>query len=436
MSTRDLRVDVDVGIENVSDITAKTYPDHYPGMPITLNCTVRNYLNNNIPEAFEFLFTIDDNVPDIPGYHYQATQTLYPWMLPPLGTIDLTWNWTPPLHAPPDSSWDFSEGDHTFTTIFTTIYDGDTNTDNNQMKLDITVKKSPYDIEIVSGWGGVSEPTKTINIVPGTTTKFPALNFTVFNYGKETWVDFEVISPTGWQISITPPIFLASGENSSDKNISVIIFPSISREYSPANIELPITIKVICRSYPIEYDAETFKVMVSFIPYPDITPPDTISAQPGVVYVNFTIINDGNGLDSFRCEATVGQTPFDMQRLAEQGWRAIVHSGKYSQILKRGENHTVTVKIEIPNTVPAGAPCLVNLTVFSERAEFICPGHPYAFKSGFFYVYISHFKDADVQDYIPPVEMTPGSEATITFTVRNVGNIIDKTITCNVTEIP
>ncbi len=435
MATRGLRVDVDVGIENVIDVTAKTQPDHYPGMPITISCTVRNYLNSNIPQAFEVVFTIDDNVPDVPGYHYQANQTITTAQLPPNGAVNLTWNWTPPLHAPPGSSWNFLEGDHTFTAIFTVIYDGDINTGNNQMKLDIIVKKSPYDIEIISGWGGIPEPVKTIKIEYGTTTIFH-LNFTVFNFGKETWVDFEVIPSTGWQISITPPIFLASGANSTNENLTINVFPTIKREYSPANIELPITIKVICRSYPIEYDTEIFKVIVSFIPYPWIIIPYTITVQPGVIYVNFTIINDGNGLDSFRSEATVGQTPFEINKLKEQGWNATVHSGKFSKILERGENHTVTVKIEIPSTVPAGTPCLVNLTVFSERAEFICPGHPYAVLSGFVYIYSKSYKDADIQDYVPAIDMMPGSEATITFSVRNIGNGIDKTITCNVTEIP
>jgi uncharacterized membrane protein len=152
--------------------------------------------------------------------------------------------------------------------------------------------------------------------------------------------------------------------------------------------------------------------------------------------VDYNVINDGNGQDSFIAEATVGQTPFEKAKLAEQGWKAIVHSGKYSRIMSRGDIHLVRVKITIPATVPAGAPCLVNLTVTSEKALFACPSHPYAIQSGFFYMYSGKMKNVDVQNKIPAITMGPDSEETISFTIRNVGNGVDNTITCNITDAP
>jgi uncharacterized membrane protein len=426
---------IDVGIDGVGDVTAITNPEHFPGQPITLNCTVREYLNTSVSQPFTVLFTIDDNVPDIPGYHYQDNQTVQPWMLPPGQTINLTWNWTPPLHAPPGSSWNFSDGDHKFTAIFTTIYDGDSNSANNQKMLDVIVKKPDFQVEIQSGWNNLPEPIKTITITPGTVTKFP-LNFTVFNFKKETWIDFNITTPAGWQASTPPPKFFSPNSNSSRDNLSLIVFPSIDREYSPTQTELPIILKGTCRRYPFATDLLIFKVKISFIPFPEIIPPDTKTAQPGEVYVDFNVINDGNGQDSFISEATVGQTTFEKIKLAEQGWKAIVHSGKYSRIMARGETHNVRVKVTIPSTVPAGAPCLINLTVTSEKAEFACPNHDYAIQSGYFYIYSGKMKNVDVQDKIAPIDMAPDSEKTISFTVRNVGNGVDKTITCNITDEP
>lgn len=433
--TRAARVDVDVGIDGVGDVTGTTKPEHFPGQPITLNCTVRNYLNETIPQAFEVVFTINDNVPDIPGYNYKDNQTVYPWMLPKLGTVNLTWNWTPPLHAPPGGSWNFSEGDHTFTANFFAIYDGDINSANTQMDLDVIIKKPDFQIHIASGWNNVPEPIKTITIVPGTVTKFP-LNFTVFNKRKETWCDFNVTTPTEWQASNPPPKFFTTNSNSSNDNLSLIVFPAIKREFSPTQTELPIILKGTCRRYPFAVATWIFKVKIAFIPYPDIITPVTKTAQPSEVYCDFNVVNDGNGQDSFMSEATVGQTPFEMQKLAEQGWKAIVHSGKFSPILERGDSHLVRVKVTIPSTVPAGSPALINLTVHSEKATFTDAKHPYAIQSGFFYMYSGKMKNVDVQDKISSINMKPNSEATIPFTVRNVGNGIDNTITVNVTEVP
>ena len=426
---------VDVGIDGVGDVTAITNPEHFPGQPITLNCTVREYLNVSLTQPFTVLFTIDDNVPDFPGYHYQDNMTIQPWQVPKGGLLNLTWNWTPPLHAPSGASWNFSDGDHTFTAIFTAIYDGDTNGANNQKELDVIIKRPDFEIVIKSGWNNIPEPIKLITITPGTVTKFQ-LNFTVFNEGKETWVDFNVTTPTGWQASTPPPKFFSGNSNSSRDNLSLIVFPSIDRQFSPTQQELQIKLKGTVRRYPFAIAILVFKVKVAFIPYPEIIPPSTKTAQPGEVYVDYNVINDGNGQDSFIAEATVGQTPFEKSELAKNGWKAIVHSGKYSRILDRGDTHLVRVKITIPSTVPAGAPCLVNLTVSSEKAMFACPDHPYAVQSGFFYMYSGKMKNVNVQNKIPAVSMAPDSEETIAFKIQNVGNGLDKTITCNVTDAP
>ena len=233
--------------------------------------------------------------------------------------------------------------------------------------MDVIIKKPDFQIKVASGWNNIEEPIKTITIVPGTVTKF-YLNFTVFNKRKETWIDFNVTAPPDWQASNPPAKFFTTNANSSNDNLSLIVFPSIKREFSPTQTELSIALKGTCRRYPFATDVLKFKVKIAFIPYPDINPPVTKTAQPGEVYCDFTVINDGNGQDSFMSEATVGQTPFEMQRLAEQGWKAIVHSGKYSPILERRESHLIRLKVTIPSNVPAGAPCFINLTVHSEKA--------------------------------------------------------------------
>ena len=428
-------MDVDVGIDNIVDITAQTSPEHYPGMPITINCTVREYLNDAIGQSFDVIFTIDDNVDDLPGITHYANQTVLPPDLPPGGVLDLTWHWTPPLHAPQGSSWNYSEGHHIFTAIFSTAYDGDINSSNNQMKLNITVLNPNFDLELESGWGGVPEPIKLITIQTNDVTKFSS-NFTVYNLGKETWVDFKVIVPKDWMATIPTPIFMPSFSNTSGSNLSFTVFPSSDREYSPTQEELPIILEAYSRRYTFAADSVTFKVKIAFIPYPLIYPPETIFAAPFEFFVDVNVTNDGNGQDSFIAEASVGELPFEIEKLTQQGWSAEVSSGKYSRILDRGDNHTVTVKITIPLTVPAGAPCLVNLTVTSEKAMFACPNHPYAVQSGFFYVYSDAYYNVDLQDNISSISMLPDSEETISVRIRNTGNTLDYAIMVNVTSAP
>jgi predicted transcriptional regulator/uncharacterized membrane protein len=303
------------------------------------------------------------------------------------------------------------------------------------MKLNITVLKPNFDLDLESGWGGVPEPIKTITILTDDVTKF-TLNFTVYNLNKETWVDFKVIVPKDWMSTTPTPIFMPSFSNTSGSNLSLTVFPSSDREYSPTQEELPIILEAYSRRYIFAADSVTFKVKIAFIPFPEITPPGPITAKPGEFYININITNDGNGQDAFTCEASVGQTQSEKDSLNAKGWKAEVFSGKYSKILNPGENHTVIVKITIPSTEPAGAPCLINITVTSEKAMFACPDHPYAFQSTFGYVYSGKYHDVDIQDNISSLSMLPDNEQTISFSIRNTGNGIDNSITVNVTSAP
>jgi predicted transcriptional regulator/uncharacterized membrane protein len=430
-----IRTNVDVGIEKVFDVTAQTYPEHYPWMPIKINSTVGEFLNNPISQSFEVLFTIDDNVDDVPGYHYQSNQTIIPTQLSAGGTVDLFWNWTPPLNAPPGSSWNYSNGHHNFTAIITTVYDGDINSSNNQMKLNLTIFDPDFQTDLYSGWNGIPEPIKTIDLYNYDVNQ-STFNFTVFNYKKETWVDFKVIVPKNWTSTTPMSIFMIPNSNTSKDNLSFIVFPSNNRDDIPTQTEIPIYLLAYSRRYPINPENLTFKVKISFIPYPLIFPPNTTSREPGEQYVDIIVTNDGNGQDSFVSEASVGQNQAENDFYINRGWNAEVYAGKYSKILARGENHILTVKITIPSTVPAGAPCLINLTVNSEKAEFACPNHPYASQSAYVTMYSGAYSNVDIQDNISYVSMAPDSVQTISFSIINTGNKLDKNITVNVTSVP
>ena len=127
----------DVGIFSLSDIDKDQLNlDHYPGTVVHMNVTVKNYGTNKIVTPFEIVLTISDGTTQPPSYHYQENKTFPTCVgLTEIGanqSINVSWNWTPPLKMPHGCQKNFTDSDISFIAFFTTMLEGDSGSNNNQ----------------------------------------------------------------------------------------------------------------------------------------------------------------------------------------------------------------------------------------------------------------------------------------------------------------
>ncbi|WP_455393183.1 hypothetical protein [[Eubacterium] cellulosolvens] len=432
----------DVGIWSISDIDKDQFNlDHYPGTDVHMNVTVKNYGTNKIIIPFEIVLTVSDGTTQPPSYHYQENKTFPTCIgLTEIGanqSLNISWNWTPPLHMPHGCQKNFTEGDISFTAYFTTMLEGDTGSNNNQKWIRVDVNQPDFIVNLESGWFGIPESDKLITIISGEPNLFQ-LNFTLFNDGKGTYINFSTIAPTDWKAIPPARKYYNDRTNSTSENLSITIFPSVNLQHIPTATWLYITLKAVCESYPLAFDTVTFRVKVRFRPYPQIIVPEVPEGEiyrvpPGEAFIDFKVYNKGNGEDNFVTSAQVGQSSWERAQLMKTGWDAVVHSGKITRILKRGEYQYVTVKVFVPKGVRAGSPCPVKLTATSIKD----PTHVDGAKNNTFYVFTDLNKDASfVDEELMPMYMYPDSERSTIFKIRNTGNSGDKTIRVNVTSIP
>ncbi len=443
---------MDVGIESISDIDAENYIAHYPGTTVHMNLTLRNYGDVDISTPFDVLLTISDGTTRGPSYHYQENRT-YPAALnlPALlanTSYNISWNWTTPLSMPHGCEKNFSLGDVVFVACFTTLLERDMNSNNNQNCIDIRVEQPDFLVNLIPGWKylvgkeRVTEPQEDfeITIESGQTNQFE-LKFSLENFGEATFINFSVISPNDWKAIPPARQFWQSRSNSSvpSMNLTVTVFPSVNREHLQTATWHTITLKAVAESYPLAFDTLTFRGKVTFMPYPKIIPPEIPDGnevyfiRPGEADINFRVYNKGNGEDNFECKAQVGETPFETKWKEKEGWRAVVHSGKYTRILSRGEHQIVTVRVLVPATVRAGSPCGIKLTATSVKE----PEHRDGEKNFTFYIFADLFKDATIDSYNDKsIPMYPNSEVSTMLRIRNTGNKADRSIRMNVTSIP
>lgn len=449
------RAAIDVGIESISDIDEENYLDHYPGTVVHMNVTVKNYGTNDVDTPFDILLTISDGSSHPPSYHYQENRTLPHCLnisvLKANTSYNISWNWTPPLKMPDGSEFNFSETDIVFLAKFTTLLDGDEGSNNNQKWIDIEVQQPDFEVELEPGWkiqigkAWVSFPQEEVvlTIVSGQTNQFQ-LNFTLHNHGEATFINFSVIGPTDWKAIPPARQFWQSRSNSSSpvpQNLTVTVFPSVQRQYLPTATDLYIYLRAVCESYPLAQAILKFKVKVNFMPLPKIVPPEVEASEvyyatPGDEYINFKVYNKGNGEDNFECEAKVGEGAiggYFEQIYLDQGWRAIVHSGYITRILRPGEYQIVTVKVTVPATVRAGSPCPITLIATSIKD----PDHKDGEKNNTMYIFTDLYRDVSfIKSDIKPISMYPNSETSTIFKIRNTGNKGDKNIRLNVTSMP
>ncbi|MCK5559015.1 MAG: hypothetical protein KAJ51_00415, partial [Thermoplasmata archaeon] len=170
-----------------------------------------------------------------------------------------------------------------------------------------------------------------------------------------------------------------------------------------------------------------------YIVVPEVEEGEIYKVPPGEAFIDFKVYNKGNGEDNFETSAQVGQSDWERRQLEKKGWKAVVHSGRYTRILKRGEFQYVTVKVFVPVLVRAISPCPIQLTATSQKG----PEHVDGSKNNTFYVFTDYNKDASfLEDQLPPLYMFPDSERSTIFKIKNTGNSGDLTIRVNVTSKP
>jgi uncharacterized membrane protein len=443
-SGRSARAAVDVGVVSISDIDKDELNlDHYPGTVVHLNVTIKNFGSNDITEPFQILFTISDNPARPPSWSEQFNRTLPDyWNVPSLKSNqsrNMSWNWSTPLNMEEGSLHNFSDSGVEFIAFFTTLLEGDLGSNNNQKSIKIKIDQPDFEVQLESGWPfwNAEEKDKIISIKKGDPNLFQ-LNFTLHNHGKGSFINYSVIGPTDWKV--IPPMrkYYNDRSNSSQENLSLTIFPSVNLKHLPTATWLYIHLKAIAESYPLAFSTVTFRVKVRFIPQPYIEVPEVEEGEiykipPGEAFINFKVYNKGNGEDNFETYAQVGEFERQRKLLEKDGWRAVVHSGRFTRILKRGEYQVVTVKVTVPSKVRAGSPCAIKLVATSVKN----PKHLDGEKNNTFYVFTDLNKDVSfVESKLKTMYMFPDSERSTQFKLRNTGNSADKTIRVNVSSIP
>lgn len=444
------RATVDVGVVGVSDIDAVNFIDHFPGKVVHMNVSIQNFGDSDITEPFDILMTVSDGSSRYPSYTYQENKTI-PYALGKsvlkanAPHQNLSWNWTPPLSMPHGAEFNFSISDISFRVCFTTLLEGDQNSVNNQLCLMVKVDKPDFNIELEPGWtiNKIYFPQEPFHVVPkkGQTNQFE-LNFTLYNFGEATYINFTVQAPPDWKAIPPPRQFWQSRSNSSSpaQNLSITVFPSIRLQNLPTATTLNIKLTAIAESFPLERDTLVFKGDVSFVPFPNIIPPkvpegmDVYYITPGEAYIDFKVQNQGNGEDNFKCWAQVGERKVGRDRLLRDGWRAVVHSGTKTRILSRGESQIVTVKVIVPSKVRAGSPA--GITLFAQSIK--DPSHIDGTKNKTTYIFADLFKEVsfDLTETLTTLSMLPNDDISTLLRIRNTGNKADKTISVNVSSKP
>jgi hypothetical protein len=451
------RVDPDVGIISISDIDAENFIDHYPGKVVHFNITLRNFGTSDLYTPFDIILTVSDGTSAGPGYHHFDNKTIPEALgrthLKAETNYNLSWNWTPPLSMPHGSQKNFSVSDIQFKVCFTTLLEGDKNSNNNQMCIMVKVEQPDFDIEMKKGHYGPNGklfPSQVTYIQnaeldffftpkPGQANQFE-LNFTLYNYGEATYINYSISAPPDWKVIPPARQFWQSRANSSSPsmNLTITVFPSVKLQFLPTATPLYITLTAIAESYPLAFDTVVFKGQTAFVPTPSIIQPsipegmEVYYIQPGWAYIDYKVRNLGNGEDNYETWAMVGE-PNIPGNWWELGWRAVVHSGKFTRILKRGESQVISVKVYVPSTVRAGSPCPITLFARSVKDPFHRDGE----KNSSFYIFADLFRDVSFDDKNPKtIPMYPNSEASKILKIRNTGNKQDKSIRVNITSVP
>jgi hypothetical protein len=451
------RLDPDVGIIGISDIDAENFIDHYPGKVVHFNITLYNFGTTDLYTPFDVIMTISDGTTANPGYHYFDNRT-FPEVigksfLKGEQKFNLSWNWTPPLSMPHGSQKNFSVSDIQFKVCFTTLLEGDKNSNNNQMCIMVKVEQPDFDIEMKKGHYGPNGklfPSQTTYIQnaeldffftpkPGQANQFE-LNFTLYNYGEATYINYTISAPPDWKVIPPARQFWQSRANSSSPsmNLTITVFPSVKLQFLPTATPLHITLTAIAESYPLAFDTVVFKGQTAFVPTPSIIQPslpegmEVYYIQPGWAYIDYKVRNLGNGEDNYETWAMVGE-PNIPSNFPALGWKAVVHSGRYTRILERGESQVISVKVYVPSTVRAGSPCPITLFARSVKDPFHRDGE----RNSTFYIFADLFRDVSFDDDNPKtIPMYPNSEASKILKIRNTGNKQDRSIRVNITSVP
>jgi uncharacterized membrane protein len=452
-TSQTIRAGDDVGIEYIWDVDRNiTGVLHYPGFQVNLNVTIMNFGDSAISTAFDILLNITDD--GFPQYIYESKKTLPAALglsvLLPKTSYNLSWNWTPPKpeQMPPGSKNDYTKNDVTFKARIKTMHPGDIDTSNDRKGLEIVVSKPDFMVKLSRGWWWQNGSNleyegyeKTVLTIKKNKLNQFDLKFTLENVGEATGISFEMINPYDWTAILPATQFWLSGMNSSDpaRNLSVTVLPSSDLKNLPHGFDIKITLKAICDSYPDIYTTLNFIVNINYIPNPIIIPPEPTDDiglfrfQPGFEYLDFKFINMGNGKDNFQIDASVGLVPDQTEGLMASGWNAVVHTGKYTKVLARGEHQNITLKLRIPSTVAVDSTCPVILSATSIKD----PIHEDSEVNVTFLIQVDQFRSISIVDPIPEtISMYPNSEEKVTIYIENTGNSVDKSISLNVSEKP
>ncbi len=422
----------DVGITDVIDLDAMNLLEHYPGRTVHLKVTIMNFGEVSVDTPFDVLMTVSNGSESYPNYFFQDILTLPDHLkiaaLEPNSSYDIYWNWSSPIAMPDGAKYNFSDGPIIFRFCFTTLLSNDQVSSNNQICRYIKIKKPDFNVRLET-----NQPTYYYSHKPGEINQFE-LNFTLYNLGEATFINYTVIAPKDWKVIPPPRQFWKAETNSKQvqQNLSLNVFPSPDLQYLPTNTPLFIELTAMAESYILASYTLVFKIWVSFIPKPIIIPPNTpvgyevYYVEPGVNYIDFIIKNMGNGEDNFfiSIQLATGQNI--------SGLEVELQSSSVTKTLKTYESQIVTIKLTVPKNIDVNIP--IALKLFAESIK--DPMHIYAKCNSTYYVFSSKYQDVSFEVDRIEIDMYPESKNSIIISIRNTGNSLDNTIQVNVTNHP
>jgi uncharacterized membrane protein len=424
--------DQDVGIEEIIDLDAMNSMEHYPGKIVHLKVIIKNFGEGSITTPFDLVITVSNGSESYPNYFFQEVLNLPNHLkiseLMPNSSYELFWNWTSPITMPEGSKYNFSDGPIMFRFCFTTVLPNDQVSSNNQICKIIRIDKPDFNIML-----DTDQLIYYFSYKHGEVNQIE-LNFTLYNLGEATFINYSTIAPKDWKAIPPPRQFWQAETNSKQmqRNLSLMVFPSVELQYLPTDKYLPIKLTAIAESYILAKYTLIFKIWVSFIPKPVIIPPNTLLNQkvyyvePGENYIDFFIKNMGNGEDNFYISIELDSIG------NENGLNVELYSSSITNILKPGESQVISINLTVPKNIDVNKP--IALKLFAESLK--APDYVYGSCNITYYVFSSKYREVSFELDQIDISMYPESEKSVILLIRNTGNYLDDSVQIIVTKNP
>jgi uncharacterized membrane protein len=355
------RTNVDLGVENVS-FSSPFGPPFYPGGNITINVTIMNFAAEPA-SSYDIICAVNDQHDNTTLMSKKMTSVLAPYQNG-IDNITVQFYFASPVIPPPYYSFP-----HIFKVVTTISISNDENLVNNQVTKDLMIDRADFQPNLFLGLydnqTGWVDPTgyDPVVVEVGGTVQVP---FILENAGSGNDT-IQIIwdqKPLNWTVSGFSPIWIADGENTTDKlNVTVTI--SNNNWDAMENYDHVVRLKAYSLKYPLAEHTLDIHFSIKFRPgIEHVKPYDDKWATPGVNWaIEIKLINKGNGKDSFYSSLKA----LENSELS-QGWKAYIDEGTLTPAINLNEIYTIKIRVSVPPDALYNSTCNISLTSESNKA--------------------------------------------------------------------